>query len=57
MDDVSVLQTDLFPEFEAGLGHDERGAGCAKPIGRGSGSRRRVHRTRQLQIRAAGGAA
>jgi bifunctional non-homologous end joining protein LigD len=40
-----VRQTDLFPEFDAGLGR-ERGSGCAKPIGKRTRPRRRVHRAR-----------
>jgi hypothetical protein len=40
-DAVNLRQIDLFAEFDAGLGR-ERGNGCAKPIGRRTGTRRRV---------------
>jgi len=40
-DAVNLRQIDLFAEFDAGLGR-ERGNGCAKPIGRRTGTRLRV---------------
>jgi hypothetical protein len=40
-DAVNLRQIDLFAEFDAGLGR-ERGSGCAKPIGRRTGTRRRI---------------
>jgi hypothetical protein len=40
-----MLQTELFPELDIGLGRG-RGAGCARPIGRRTSQRRRMLRTR-----------